>query len=417
MPAIFVIRLPAHAGDDAESALVVDDGAVQGDVEQGPLEAVAGRADGHKVYVIVPGGDVLLTETNVPMRGTARILQAVPYALEEQLAADVTDLHFAIGKRTPAGNIPVAAVDRARMDAWLARLNEHGLHPHAVVAETALVPPADDATVVLLEGDEAIVRGAGHTPVECTADDLEQVLDVAGVVVGDAEGTSTAKIVVYVSDEDRERHAGLIDRLSARAAQVDVRSTEGHALRVLAPGALRSDVLNLLQGQYAPRTAIDTLWRQWRTAAMLLAAFLVVTLGLQAVRLLQLRAREAHLDAAMYEILSTACGVRAVADARAQMQRCLDSRTGGATAAGDDAFLEMLGTLAAAMAETPGTKVQQLNFRNRTLDLRLTVPDIDTLERIKTLVADRGGLQMTIAQTRPGDGVVESQIELKKAGA
>jgi len=51
------------------------------------------------------------------------------------------------------------------------------------------------------------------------------------------------------------------------------------------------------------------------------------------------------------------------------------------------------------------------------LDLKLTVPDIDTLEQLKTLVADLGGLQMEIAQTRPGDGKVESQIELKKPSA
>ena len=77
----------------------------------------------------------------------------------------------------------------------------------------------------------------------------------------------------------------------------------------------------------------------------------------------------------------------------------------------------MLGTLAKALAKAPGTQVTQLNFRNHVLDLKLTVPDIDTLEQLKTLVADLGGLQMEIAQTRPGDGKVESQIELKKPSA
>jgi hypothetical protein len=58
-----------------------------------------------------------------------------------------------------------------------------------------------------------------------------------------------------------------------------------------------------------------------------------------------------------------------------------------------------------------------MNYRNRVLDLKLTVPDIDTLERIKSIVADRGALQMDIAQTRQGEGMVESQIELKKPTA
>jgi len=190
----------------------------------------------------------------------------------------------------------------------------------------------------------------------------------------------------------------------------------GHALRVLATEAVKPDALNLLQGVYAPRTAIDTLWKPWRTAAMLLAAFLVATLGVQSVRLIQLSARERQLDAAAFDILSKSCGVRSLADARAQMQRCMDDRLGNATG-GEDLFLEMLGTLAAALAETPGTQITHMSYRNRVLDLKLTVPDIDTLERIKSLVADRGALQMDIAQTNPGEGKVESQIELKKPSA
>jgi len=98
------------------------------------------------------------------------------------------------------------------------------------------------------------------------------------------------------------------------------------------------------------------------------------------------------------------------------MQRCMDDRLGNATG-GEDLFLEMLGTLAAALAETPGTQITHMSYRNRVLDLKLTVPDIDTLERIKSLVADRGALQMDIAQTNPGEGKVESQIELKKPSA
>jgi type II secretory pathway component PulL len=141
-----------------------------------------------------------------------------------------------------------------------------------------------------------------------------------------------------------------------------------------------------------------------------------VTLGLQAVRLLDLRTREAQLDAEAFRILSTACGVRAIADARAQMQRCIDDRMGGRDG-GQDLFLEMIGTLASALAETPGTQLEQLNFRDGVLDLKLSVPDIDTLERLKGLVADRGALEMNIEQTRPGEGRVDSQIELRKPKA
>jgi type II secretion system protein L len=284
-----------------------------------------------------------------------------------------------------------------------------------------VLPASDNGAVVLLEGERACVRCPDSTPLECAVDELEQVLDVAGVVVRaeseTTEGDTVARsLVVYASEADEERHSSLIERLRARAENVEVRSTLGHALRILATEAVKPDALNLLQGVYAPRTAFDTLWKPWRTAAMLLAAFLVAMLGLQSVRLIQLNARERALDAAVFDILSKSCGVRALSDPRAQMQRCMDDRIGAGTG-GEDLFLEMLGTLAAALAETPGTQISQMSYRNRVLDLKLTVPDMDALERIKSLVADHGALQMEIAQTRPGDGKVESQIELKKPSA
>lgn len=417
MAATLAIRLPERAEDAAESVLVLD-GTPQAAVERGSLESLASRADGHKLCVLVPGADVLLTRASIPMRGSARILQAVPFALEEQIATDVGDLHFAVGKREPDGRVPVAAVARERIDGWLARLQAAGLQPNTLLAETAALPEADAAVVVLIEGDRAIVRCADRTPLECRVDELEQVLDVAGVIVAGSEEADAAQVglVVYVSDEDRTAHAGLIDRLGARAESVDIRSTKGDALRVLAAEAVKPDALNLLQGAYAPRTALDTLWRPWRTAAMLFAAFVVVALGLQAVRLMQLGAREAQLDAATFDVLSKACGVRDLADARVQMQRCLDEKLGHSDA-GPDVFLEMLGTLSLALGEAPGAEIQQISYRNRVLDLKLTVPDIDTLEHIKSLVADRGALQMSIEQTRPADGKVESQVEIKKPSA
>ena len=47
-----------------------------------------------------PGADVLLAEPDVPVKAGARLQQLVPYALEEQLAENIDELHFALGKRS-----------------------------------------------------------------------------------------------------------------------------------------------------------------------------------------------------------------------------------------------------------------------------------------------------------------------------
>ena len=118
-----VIRLP-EAEDAPASWLVVDAaGARLSAVQTGPLTLASSLAAGKRIIVLVPGVDVLLAEPELPVRGSAKLAQVVPFALEENLAEDVDEMHFAIGRREAARTgTPVAAVSHARLRGWLERL-------------------------------------------------------------------------------------------------------------------------------------------------------------------------------------------------------------------------------------------------------------------------------------------------------
>ena len=77
--------------------------------------------------MLVPGTDALLAEPVLPVKSGAKLAQVVPFALEEHLACDVEDLHFAVGKRETRPGTPVTVVAHARMEAWQALLANAGL--------------------------------------------------------------------------------------------------------------------------------------------------------------------------------------------------------------------------------------------------------------------------------------------------
>src|SRR6516162_4332524 len=112
-----LIRIP-RSPQQLPSWLVVDArGAPVGPPQSGPLSLAAARTAGRRVCVLVPSTDVLVSEPEVPVKTGARLQQLVPYALEEQLAEDIDDLHFAIGKRVgESPRVPVAVVARSLMD-------------------------------------------------------------------------------------------------------------------------------------------------------------------------------------------------------------------------------------------------------------------------------------------------------------
>src|SRR5579864_4445143 len=125
-----LLRL-SRTAEQAATWLVVDPrGNPSGPPQTGPLSLAAPRAAGRRICVLVPGTDVLLAEPEVPMKGGTKLQQVVPYALEEQLADDIDDLHFAIGKRIgESSRTPVAVVRRSLMDEWLTTLRSNGIDP------------------------------------------------------------------------------------------------------------------------------------------------------------------------------------------------------------------------------------------------------------------------------------------------
>src|SRR5919198_4249519 len=125
-----LLRLPRNASGEVSWILADGRGSAITAPQTGPLVEVAPRAAGRRVCVLVPSTDVLLAEPEVPVKAGTKLQQVVPYALEEQLAEDIDDLHFAIGKR--AGDsltTPVAVVAHALMDDWLTTLKSGGITP------------------------------------------------------------------------------------------------------------------------------------------------------------------------------------------------------------------------------------------------------------------------------------------------
>ena len=102
-------------------------GVARGVTHSGMLADAAAEAEGLRVLVLMPGTDCLLTSVRIPGRNRKKILQAVPYALEEQLSDDVEKLHFAVGAELGDGSRQVAVTDKQRMQTLMAELEEAGL--------------------------------------------------------------------------------------------------------------------------------------------------------------------------------------------------------------------------------------------------------------------------------------------------
>ena len=64
---------------------------------QGELEQAAELAGGRKVVLLIPAREVFRARLDLPARGRRSAVRGARYALEDRIAGDVEDLHFAVG--------------------------------------------------------------------------------------------------------------------------------------------------------------------------------------------------------------------------------------------------------------------------------------------------------------------------------
>lgn len=426
MSEILVIRLLTDDPDQAEGAgqaewAVVDaTGACVVAPATGTLVAAAALSAGRRTLVLVPAVRVLRTRTEVPVKGASRIAQALPFALEDVLAEDVEELHFAAGARCPDGQVAVAVVRRERMDSWLAQLATAGIQPQAIHADSDAVLDVAGNSILVLEQHHALLRDPGGDPVVSELESLEGLLELwlAQPRPAGADGAVPPRhLQVYDATVDGLPN-DIWERFQDRVASLEVRRLPDGALLRLAAAIVTNPGVNLLQGDYVSRNTLGSYWPRWRLAAVLiasLAAAIVATAGADAWRLRRERAAlEAEIrQAASFTFpgMDTAGNVRVLVDASLQ--------GAGAVAAGATGrqFLDTMQTVAVAVAKTGNARIEGLNYRSGVLELQVRAPSAEALDTIRKFVVEAGKLKAEIQSSNAAGDEIQGRIRISGTGA
>lgn len=375
----------------------------------GALSQAADAAGGRRVAVIVPSSDVLTTQVELPVKSGVRVQQVVPYALEEQLAADIETLHFAVGSRDEAsGRTNVAVVTRDLMQQWLATLAAAGLQPDVLCTEAALLPDNPGHVVLMLETDTMWVHRTGQPPLTLPAADLAAVLSAA---LG-AEMISD-NLIVYVAPEDWQRRSAEVEALRSHCSSLKVQLLNFGPLPLLAAQLPGGSYLNLLSGDFAPKRALGASWQRWRLVAVLAAALFALHVSGLALQLHEQHRTEQALDEAIDALAGRALpGHPGSAEVRGLVQQRLLAAQGG----GDSALMPALALVAQALEGTSNTSIEALNFDHQGLNLKVRSSDAEQIERVNQLLRSNGWqAQLTSGQATSAG--YEGSIQARAPGA
>ena len=394
-----IVRLQPGAPDRAQWILVDRDGAVE---QQGAcaLDELAGT--GRDLVVLVPSEEVLLAAVTIPTQNRQKLLQAIPFALEDQLTSDIEDLHFVPGNRQPDGSCPVAVVEHTRMRAWMDALNDAGLEPARMVPDVLAVPRPGDAWTGVIDGERVLVRTGASTGFAGETENLTVLLDAALEEAGDA---APEQIIIDGAEEipelghDVTFTAGERDAARALAA--------GVAAGGLTPAELRT-------GPYTSTSDRRAWLRPWIPAAALLLAWIVLDTGQLLSERWQLQQELDTLDARVEELFFDVFpDANRLTAPRQRMESQLNRLRGGDRPAGDD-LLDTLLLVGPHLQGDDNFRLTGLSWRGDTLELELRASSLQRLDALQQTLDDEDALGAEIRQARSEDDEVHGRLLVRR---
>jgi len=334
--------------------------------------ACASLPHADQVLLIIAASRVLLTQVNLPTLSQAKLREVLAYAVEDKLLADPESIHV-VAARAVGGETPVAVIDKAWLRQQLAQLQQHGIRPDKLLAETLLPRLDSKSWSMVWNGQGGFVRTGPN----------------AGFVIDVGAAQSVPMALMLALDEARAaskspESIALYHTPNASLPQwaeyLDIRTEARGAWAWQTADINGAAALNLLQGEFAPARKTQAWLRHLRPALLLAGLILVVHLIATLAHWAQLRHERNRLQEEMIATFKqTFPEAAAIVDPALQMQRNLSDlrRARGVPDSAD--FLPLLAAAAPVLRQG---RILALQYAGDKLQFDLLLQDgaqLDTL--------------------------------------
>lgn len=360
-----------------------------------------------RVQVWTPPSDSLLTRVTLPTRSRAKIQQALPFALEDQIIGEPEQLHFSYRIQEDNG-LAVAVTSRDRMKSWLAHLIAAGLRPTGLCPALLALPlEAGSWSVAFREYDIWVRTGISsgftcaindNSPPNMLAMALREAQEKQNAPVGLTlihppagfdQKAWTAQLKLPLSIQKQDFWAGYHESIP---------------------------VLNLLQGSFAPSHQMQEILPGLRPAAIMLAIWLVGSLGFNLWEWWNLKITHENLRQEMTKVFRQAFpDAQVVVDPALQMQRLLGELQGKSGKSTQADALPLLGSIAPVIQAHPQIKLRSIQYGESKLTVDITLPDFQTMETVKSSFTARG-MQVEVVGANSTASGIEGRLRLSQTG-
>ena len=369
---IYVNPYNAHSGWE----LVNEQGRLIGNLNQGNLSDIGGLAKGRRATVLIDSACVNIENLDIPGQNKQRQKQAVPFALEEQLADDIDDMHFALGTKTADDNIPVASINKTLLDNILEQLTQAGVFADVMSADVIALPYAKKHWSILIDEQRVLIKTDHSNGYYCDRDNLSVILPSLLAEDASVEG------VHYFHKHNDEDAATLLANIDQNIKLI-TKTYQTHPLEIFSQDLTDVRQLNILQGDYTAKRKSNLAFKPWKSVAVLLFAWMLVDMTSAVIASKQLEEKNQALTSAIEKEFKRAIpNARKFNNMRKRMEQKLKQLQNGGNES-DPLFLHILANATESFNQNKKVNVSGIVFRNTYVDMDLQADSLESLEKIK----------------------------------
>lgn len=353
----------------------------------------------NKMVGVVPGSLVTIHRVDLPARSRAKVLAAIPYALEERLATDVDELVFTMLDWKIGEYATVAVIDKHYIETLKADFANLDWQVNGLVPEFLLVPWHEQAQFTLArKNDGSYLLRSG----EC-----EGLVFDANALEYWWNSLNNPEVPIAVNDVEVARRLIGLGGTAVREWDIGRQFAEW-----LAHDHTPFERLNILKDLDAHEQSSRL--KSWtRVAVMLLGLGILTRVGMDMYENYVLYRQSQAIDREIVEIFhETFPRITRIVNPRLQMEQQIKMLQTGRVDAGQ---FQVLLSAVARVVPLGDVTLEEITFRGNTLLITCTTKDFAGLDQLKQRFAQDAQVRVELISSGSRDNKVSARFKLQSA--
>jgi general secretion pathway protein L len=370
--------------DDTINSIVVEDnGKISHPLLMRTLDEIKHLNQDIPITIVLPSWHALILSVELPINNQAKLRQAIPYALEEQLTGELTSNHFCIDKAFKEGNNHLVVITSKDMIASIISwCNENLFNHHAITIDYFALNPQQ-----AMIGPEQILLNTSQYKGAIKTELFHQI-----------QQSIQSKTISFLNFTDSNKNMTIDDTKSHQESYFDY----------VAKSLVEKPHMNLIQGDFKQNTMKSKPLRTWMVAASLISLSIILYFSSLFTQYLWLSRQHKNLhEQVLYYYKEFFPNSTQLVRPKFRINQALKKIAQGANQPNLFKLLYQISTATPHIR----THITQLQYSKERLNLILVVSDFEQLALIQAQFK-KHGLKVKQNNAVSNEGNVKATLEL-----